>query len=76
MRYNAHFGMLPENAFQKKLGSNRPATLEGGGGGILKTVGQIGGGIVGGMVGGPSGAAIGSQSVSYTHLTLPTILRV
>ena len=33
MRLNAHFDMLPERAFEKKLGSNRPATLEGGKGG-------------------------------------------
>jgi hypothetical protein len=32
MRYD-HFSMLPERAFQKKLGSHSPATLEGGGGG-------------------------------------------
>lgn len=32
MRYD-HFSMLPERAFQKKLGSHAPATLEGGGGG-------------------------------------------
>jgi len=32
MRYD-HFSMLPERAFQKKLGSYAPATLEGGGGG-------------------------------------------
>ena len=32
MRYN-HFTMLPENAFQKRLGGYAPATLEGGGGG-------------------------------------------
>jgi hypothetical protein len=31
MRYD-HFSMLPERAFQKKLGSYAPATLEGGGG--------------------------------------------
>jgi hypothetical protein len=31
MRYD-HFSMLPERAFQKKLGSHSPATLEGGGG--------------------------------------------
>lgn len=33
MRLNAHFDMLPERAFVKKLGSNRPDTLEGGKGG-------------------------------------------
>jgi hypothetical protein len=33
MRLDAHFDMLPERAFQKKLGSNRPDTLEGGKGG-------------------------------------------
>jgi hypothetical protein len=33
MRLNAHFDMLPERAFKKKLGSNRPDTLEGGKGG-------------------------------------------
>ena len=32
MRYD-HFSMLPERAFQKKLGTHAPATLEGGGGG-------------------------------------------
>ena len=39
MRLNAHFDMLPERAFEKKLGSNRPATLEGGksGGGAAPT---------------------------------------
>lgn len=33
MRLNAHFDMLPDRAFVKKLGSNRPDTLEGGKGG-------------------------------------------
>ena len=34
MRYKHLCQMLPERAFQKKLGANAPATLEGGGGGI------------------------------------------
>lgn len=34
---------------------------DGGGGGILGTIGKIGGGIIGGVYGGPGGAAIGSE---------------
>lgn len=37
MRYN-HFTMLPERAFQKRLGGYGPATLEGGGGGGIMAV--------------------------------------
>ena len=33
MRYTHDYDMLPERAFQKKLFSNAPATLEGGKGG-------------------------------------------
>lgn len=40
MRYN-HFTMLPERAFQKRgFGFTRPSTLEGGGGGIISSIGN------------------------------------
>ena len=40
MRYN-HFSMLPERAFEKRgFGSRAPATLEGGGGGIISSIGN------------------------------------
>ena len=42
-----------------------------------KTIGFIGSGNMGGaMIGGIIKAGLTAKAVSYTHLTLPTILRV
>ena len=48
MRYN-HFSTLPERGFQKRLGGRMPATLEGGGGGVISSIGNAISGAVSGI---------------------------
>lgn len=53
-----------KNLISGNMGGTTNSTSKGGGeqgGGIMSTIGTVGGGIVGGMFGGPAGAMIGSQ---------------